>query len=102
MYAVIATGGKQTRVAEGDTVEVELLRSETGEVSFTPVLLVDGSSVLSSPGELAGATVSGRVVGETKGPKINGFTYKSKTRGRRHWGHRQKYSTVEITGISRG
>ena len=102
MYAVISTGGKQTRVAEGDRVDVELLRSETGEVSFTPVLLVDGSSVLSKPAELAGATVSGRVVGETKGPKINGFTYKSKTRGRRHWGHRQKYSTVEITGISRG
>ena len=102
MYAVISTGGKQTRVAEGDRVDVELLRSETGEVSFTPVLLVDGSSVLATPGELAGATVSGRVVGETKGPKINGFTYKSKTRGRRHWGHRQKYSTVEITGISRG
>ena len=102
MYAVISTGGKQTRVAEGDRVDVELLRSETGEVSFTPVLLVDGSSVLATPGELAGATVSGRVVGETKGPKINGFTYKSKTRGRRHWGHRQKYSTVEITGITRG
>src|SRR3954451_7190369 len=102
MYAVISTGGKQTRVAEGDKVDVELLRSETGEVSFTPVLLVDGSSVLSKPAELAGATVSGRVVGETKGPKINGFTYKNKTRSRRRWGHRQKYSTVEITGISRG
>jgi large subunit ribosomal protein L21 len=102
MYAVISTGGKQTRVAEGDRVDVELLRSENGEVSFTPVLLVDGSSVLATPGELAGATVSGRVVGETKGPKIHGFTYKAKARARKHWGHRQKYSTVEITGITRG
>jgi len=102
MYAVISTGGKQTRVAEGDRVDVELLRSENGEVTFTPVLVVDGSSVLATANELAGASVSGRIVGQTKGPKINGFTYKSKTRGRRHWGHRQKYSTVEITGITRG
>jgi large subunit ribosomal protein L21 len=58
--------------------------------------------VLATPGELAGATVSGRVVGETKGPKIHGFTYKAKARARKHWGHRQKYSTVEITGITRG
>ena len=48
------------------------------------------------------ASVSARVVGETKGPKIHGFTYKTKTRGRRRWGHRQKYTTIEITGISRG
>src|SRR5438128_2824110 len=102
MYAVISTGGKQTRVAEGDRVDVELLRSDTGDVTFTPVLLVDGTSVLAKPDELAAVTVSGRVVGETKGPKINGFTYKNKTRGRRHWGHRQKYTTVEITGITRG
>jgi large subunit ribosomal protein L21 len=45
--------------------------------------------------------VSGRVVGETKGPKIRGFTYKPKTRGRRAWGHRQRYTTVQITGITR-
>ena len=101
MYAVIATGGKQTRVAEGDTVEVELLSSDSGEVTFTPVLLVDGTSVLARPDELAGVTVAGRVVGQSKGPKINGFTYKAKARARRRWGHRQKYSTVEITGITR-
>ena len=41
------------------------------------------------------------MVGETKGPKIRGFTYKPKTRGRRRWGHRQRYTTIEITGISR-
>ena len=101
MYAVIATGGKQTRVAEGDTVEVELLSSDSGEVTFTPVLLVDGTSVLSRPDELAGVTVAGRVVGQSKGPKITGFTYRAKARGRKRWGHRQKYSTVEITGITR-
>ena len=49
---------------------------------------------------LAGASVAGRVVGEAKGPKITGFTYKPKSRGRRRWGHRQHYSVIEITGIT--
>ena len=102
MYAVISTGGKQSRVAEGDRVDVELLGQDDGEVTFTPVLLVDGDSVLAKPGDLTGATVSARVVGQTKGPKITGYTYKNKTRGRRKWGHRQKYTTIEITGITRG
>jgi large subunit ribosomal protein L21 len=103
MYAVIATGGKQERVAEGQRVEVELLGAEDGaEVKFTPVLLVDGDAVLARPDELANAVVSGTVVGTTKGPKIDGFTYKPKTNQRRHYGHRQKYTTIEITGITRG
>jgi large subunit ribosomal protein L21 len=103
MYAVISTGGKQARVAEGERLDVELLRAGEGdEVSFTPVLVVDGGLVLATPGDLAGATVSARVVGETKGPKITGFTYKNKSRSRRRWGHRQRYATIEITGISTG
>ena len=48
------------------------------------------------------ASVSALVVGETKGPKIDGFTYKKKTRGRRRWGHRQRYTRVEITAIASG
>jgi large subunit ribosomal protein L21 len=103
MYAVIKTGGKQERVAEGQRVDVELLGQDEGsEVTFTPVLVVDGERVLSGADALAGATVSARVVGQAKGPKIRGFTYKNKSNNRRHWGHRQKYSTIEITGISAG
>jgi large subunit ribosomal protein L21 len=103
MYAVIATGGKQERVAEGVRVDVERLGAAVGdEVTLRPVLLVDGDTVLATPAELAGASVSARVVAETKGPKVIGFTYKSKTRSRRRWGHRQKYDTIEITAISRG
>ncbi len=102
MYAVIKTGGKQYRVAEGERLEVERVTSDGQEVSFTPVLLVDGETVLASAGDLAGASVAARVVGEAKGPKIRGFTYKNKTNQRRRWGHRQKYTTIEITGISRG
>jgi large subunit ribosomal protein L21 len=103
MYAVIATGGKQEKVAEGQTVAVELLGADDGsEVSFTPVLVVDGDTVLATPTQLEGATVTGRVVGTTKGPKIDGFTYKRRTNQRRRYGHRQKYTTVEITAIAAG
>ena len=102
MYAVIQTGGKQERVEQGQTLSVELLGAGAGdEVSFTPVLVVDGETVVSGRDQLATAKVSARVVGEVKGPKIRGFTYKPKTRGRRAWGHRQRYTTIEITGISR-
>jgi large subunit ribosomal protein L21 len=101
VYAVIKTGGKQERVEQGQTLSVELLGADEGqEVNFQPVLVVDGDSVLSSRDQLANASVSARVVGETKGPKVRGFTYKPKTRGRKAWGHRQRYTTIEITGIT--
>jgi large subunit ribosomal protein L21 len=101
MYAVVKTGGKQTRVAEGQQVQVERLGAAVGdEVTLTPVLVVDGDNVLSTPDELAKASVAGRIVGEAKGPKITGFTYKKKTRSRRRWGHRQGYDVVEITSIN--
>ncbi len=98
MYAVIKTGGKQYRVSEGQQLDVELLAGE--DVSFTPLLVVDGETVVAGA-DLSGASVSARVVGETKGPKIRGFRYKNKSNQRKRWGHRQKYSTIEITGISR-
>jgi large subunit ribosomal protein L21 len=102
MYAVIKTGGKQEKVAEGQRIDVELLHvSEGDEVGFDPVLLVDGDAVVAGAA-LAGARVSARVVGESKGPKIRGFTYKPKNRARKRWGHRQHYTTIEITGITRG
>ncbi|MBK5330465.1 MAG: 50S ribosomal protein L21 [Ilumatobacteraceae bacterium] len=103
MYAVIASGGKQARVAEGEQVHVELLDAEQGsEVSLTPVLVVDGDTVLATPSQLAGATVTGKVVGWAQGPKIDGFTYKKRTNQRRRYGHRQKYHVVEITSIKKG
>jgi large subunit ribosomal protein L21 len=101
VFAVIETGGKQYKVAEGQTLQVERLGGDD-EVSFTPLLLVDGDTVLSVPGELSGASVAARVVGPSKGPKIRALTYKNKSRSARRWGHRQHYTTIEITGISRG
>jgi large subunit ribosomal protein L21 len=100
MYAVIETGGKQYKVAEGDRLDVERLAGD--EVTLRPVLLVDGDSVLSTPAQLGSAAVTARIVGAAKGPKIKGFTYKNKSNQRKRWGHRQHYSTIEITGIDKG
>jgi large subunit ribosomal protein L21 len=103
MYAVVKTGGKQYRVTPGQRLDIERVEGEDGgEVVLSPVLLVDGDEVRSTPEQLAGASVRARVVGEAKGPKIDGFTYKNKTNQRRRWGHRQKYSTVEIVDIAKG
>lgn len=104
MYAVIETGGKQERVDVGQVLSVELLAHPEGdEVSLRPVLLVDdGERVLAGPAELGHARVSARVLGESKGPKITGFTYKPKSNNRRRWGHRQRYTVIEITGITPG
>ena len=102
VYAVIKTGGKQERVEEGQRVGVELLGAAEGdEVSFAPVLVVDGDHragharrALWSERERHGSSAS-------KGPKVRGFIYKNKTRGRRSWGHRQRYTTIEVTAITR-
>jgi large subunit ribosomal protein L21 len=103
VYAVIKTGGKQERVEEGQQVAVERLGAAEGEVvTFAPLMVVDGETVLVGRGPLRGSSVSARVLSETKGPKVKGFTYRSKTRSRRSWGHRQKYTLIEITGITRG
>ena len=90
-------------MAEGQQVHVELLDAEQGsDVSLTPVLVVDGDTVLATPDQLKGASVTGKVVGWAKGPKIDGFTYKRRTNQRRRYGHRQKYHVVEITSITKG
>lgn len=99
MYAVVATGGKQYRVSEGELITTELLGPAGAEVDLRPVLYVDGEVVLATPTELAAVAVKGRILSETKGPKIRGFTYKSKSNQRRSWGHRQRHSLVEITEI---
>ena len=103
MYAVINSGGKQERVAEGQQVRIELLGAEEGaEVTLEALLVVDGDKILATPAELAKATVKAKVLGEEKGPKVRGLTYKNKTNQRRRYGHRQRYATVEIQSITKG
>ena len=99
MYAIVKTGGKQYKVAVGDVVDVELLDGDS--VDLQPILVVDGSTVLSSVDDLSKVSITGSIVGETKGPKIKILKYKNKTGYKRRQGHRQRYSQVEITGISK-
>jgi large subunit ribosomal protein L21 len=101
MYAVIRAGGKQHLVSAGDVIEIERLDAAEGDVRrFEPVLVVDDAGRVSSlPAELEGAAVTGRVVGAAKGPKVRVMRYRSKTGYRRHTGHRQQYTTLEISGI---
>jgi large subunit ribosomal protein L21 len=99
MYAIVKTGGKQYKVAVGDVLDVELLGGDS--VDLQPVLVVDGATVLSSSDDLAKVSITGNILGETKGPKIKIMKYKNKTGYKRRVGHRQRYSQVEITGISK-
>jgi len=71
MYAVIKTGGKQYRVTEGQTLDVELLGAPDDEIELSPVLVVDGADVRSTPAQLAGTTVSARVVGESRRDSVS-------------------------------
>lgn len=101
MYAIIRTGGKQAKVRPGDVLDVERLKGAGEEVTFTPLLVVDdGGTTITDRAVLADATVTARVLGESQGPKIDIFKYKSKTGYRRRQGHRQRYTTIEVTGIN--
>lgn len=99
-FAVIETGGKQYKVTKGDVIEVE--RLEGDELAFTPVLFVSRGKVRATREELEGTTVTARVIGHGRGPKITGFTYKPKTNQRRRWGHRQALTRLEITAVRVG
>src|SRR3712207_3278187 len=100
MYAVIRAGGKQHKVAKGDVIEVELVKGDAETVEFTPLLIVDDKGkVRSSTGELNQARVHASVLEETKGKKLEVYKFKNKRRYRRHTGHRQRYSKIEISDI---
>ena len=100
MYAIVKTGGKQYKVAEGDLVKVEKIEGEPGSaVALTPVLLVDGADVKSKADDLANVKVDAEIVEHGKGKKISMMKYKNKTGYKRRLGHRQPVTTVKITGI---
>ena len=103
MYAIVKTGGKQYKVAVGDVVEVEKLAGDAnGAVTLPALLLVDGSDVTSDAKALAGVTVTGEVVAQTKGPKLTMMLYKNKTGYKRRMGHRQSLTQVRVTAIEKG
>jgi large subunit ribosomal protein L21 len=101
MYAIIATGGKQYRVSEGDVVFLEKLDVADGEtVEFDQVLtVVTDSDVIIGKPLVAGAKVTGKVLKQGKEKKILVFKYKSKANYRRRQGHRQPYTQVSIEKI---
>ncbi|HEY7224458.1 MAG TPA: 50S ribosomal protein L21 [Micromonosporaceae bacterium] len=101
MYAIVRTGGKQYRVAEGDVIEVEKLAGAPGEaVSLPAVLLVDGERLVTDAGQLARVAVTGEVLAHTKGPKIRIHKFKNKTGYHKRQGHRQPLTQVRVTAIS--
>ena len=103
MYAIVKTGGKQYKVAVGDVVEVEKVVGVPGApVDLPALLVVDGTTVTSDAAALAGVTVSGEVVAQTKGPKIRILKYKNKSGYKKRIGHRQQLTQVKVTGIETG
>ena len=102
MYAIIKTGGKQYRVAEGDVITIEKLEATADEtVTFDEVLTVvnDGDVKVGTP-LVNGAKVTGTVLEQGKGKKILVFKYKAKSNYRKRQGHRQPFTKVEITAIN--
>lgn len=99
-YAVIKTGGKQYKVTEGQVIEVELLDYEGSSYVFEEVILVvDGDNVQMGAPTVDGMKVYADIIAEVKGDKIEVFKYKSKSRYRKHTGHRQKYTQVKVSSI---
>lgn len=102
MYAVVTSGGKQYRVEQGTTLLVERLTADPGTaVTFDRVLLVgDGDRVTVGTPVVEGATVSGTVLGEERGPKLVIYKFRQKVKYRRRTGHRQQLTRVRIDVIS--
>lgn len=99
-FAVIKTGGKQYKVAEGDVLYIEKLVHEGDEVVFDNVLLVSNGSLKVGKPVVSGAKVLAKVLEDGKGEKKMVFRYKAKTRYKKKKGHRQPYTKVQITKIS--
>jgi large subunit ribosomal protein L21 len=102
MYAIIKTGGKQYRVAEGETLLVERLPDAEGDtVALTPLLIVDGENVLDGDA-LPKAGVNARIVSHERGPKLRIVKFKPKRGYKRRNGHRQELTRIEISSIGSG
>jgi large subunit ribosomal protein L21 len=98
--AVIATGGKQYVVTEGETLEVERIKDAKDKLSFTPLLVIDGENVTVGTPEVAGATVTAKVVEEFKDDKVTAIRYKAKKRVHKVRGHRQTLTRITIDKIT--
>lgn len=105
MYAIVNTGGKQYRVAPGDTLRVEYLPADAGdlvELEDVRMLSDDGGAVTMGAPSIDGAKVTAEVLAQGRGKKVIVFKYKAKTRYRRKNGHRQNFTELRVTDISYG
>ena len=101
MYAIIAAGGKQYRVSQGDVIYIEKVNQDVDSAISFDVLMVGGEGDVKVGNPTgAGAKVEGKVLGQVKGEKITIYKYKSKKNYHRKAGHRQPYTKVEITAIN--
>ncbi len=98
--AVIRTGGKQYRVAQGDTFTVDKLQGNPGDkITFDEVLAIGGDSPKIGAPLVAGAKVSAEIVEQTRGEKLIVFKFRKRKRSKRKAGHRQQLTTVKITNV---
>ena len=104
MYAVIVTGGRQYRVAQGETVRVDKLAGDIGsEIKLDQVLMVgEGEGVTLGAPLVAGALVTAKVVKHGRADKIRIVKFRRRKHHRKQMGHRQHYTEIEITGIAGG
>ena len=103
MFAVIKTGGKQYKVAANDVVKIEMLPGEAGDsVAFDSVLMLGGETVSVGSPLVAGASVTGEIVEQTRGPKTISFKKRRRQNSKRKKGHRQHITIVRITDILTG
>ena len=101
MYAILKTGGKQYTVKENDVIRIEKLEVEAGqEVVLSDVLFIGGAEEMIGSPTVEGAEITGKVMSQGRGKKINGFTFKPKKNEHRRYGHRQAYTEVLIEKIS--
>jgi len=101
MYAIIAAGGRQYRVSQGDVIYIDKVNQEAdSKISFDVLMIGDEGDVKVGDPILKGAKVEGKVLAQVKGEKIRVYKYKSKKNYHRTQGHRQPYTKVEITAIN--
>ena len=99
-HAVIRTGGKQYRVAEGDLIRIEKIEGASGDtIKFDEVLFLSGDSPKFGDPTIKGAKVEGEIVDQARDKKIVVFKFKRRQKFRRKQGHRQSYTAVKITNV---
>ena len=103
MYAVLVTGGKQYRVAQGETLRVEKLEAEVGtEIKFDSILMLGDADGIKIGEAVKGATVTAKVLDQARADKVRIIKFRRRKHHMKRQGHRQYYTQIEITGIAGG